>query len=51
MATEDESKALIAWKKYRIMLNRITLRMPKTSSGLNLHCPYNRLKQNNAGAD
>ena len=23
MATEDESEALIAWKKYRVMLNRI----------------------------
>ena len=23
IATEDESKALLAWKKYRVMLNRI----------------------------
>ena len=32
IATEDESKALITWKKYRVMLNRINPRMLKTSS-------------------
>ncbi|RVR89969.1 tail fiber assembly protein [Citrobacter freundii] len=40
MATEDEAARLLAWKKYRVMLNRVKPEDTPISHGRN--CPHNR---------